>query len=59
MARKLSLSGKKGERSVREEHVCNRIDRRRVKTRRALPRARDREHSQVQPHIDRSSLKQI
>jgi hypothetical protein len=40
MARKLSLSGNKGERSVREERACNRVVRPGVETRRAVPLSR-------------------
>ena len=38
MARKLSLGGNKGERSVREEHVCNRVVRRGVENQPVLRR---------------------
>jgi hypothetical protein len=51
MARKLTLSGNKRERSVREEHVCNGVARAGVKTRRAVPLRRDSEHSEIQPQI--------
>ena len=36
MARKLTLSGNKGERSVREEHVCNKVVRRGVENQRVV-----------------------
>jgi hypothetical protein len=48
MARKLSLSDNKEERSVREERACNRVGRPGVKTRRAVPLSRDCDYSQIQ-----------
>src|SRR5437763_608681 len=51
MARRPSLGGNKGERSVREQRVSNRFGRVRVNTRRAVPLPQDSEQSQIHLHI--------